>query len=63
LRAATKIKKQLLGIFIKKELPVKTMLETDPRYFTNIKKCILEGFFMKVARFVKQNFYMTVKDS
>ena len=44
-------------------MPAKSLTLSDPAYYTNIRKCILEGMFMQVARFIKQNFYMTVKDS
>ena len=63
LRAVTKIKNQLKRIFFKNGLVERNTKDTDKNYITNIKKCILSGFFMQIARFIRQNFYMTVKDS
>ena len=35
---------------------------TDPDYYTNIKKCILSGYFMQTALVSRAGHYLTVKD-
>lgn len=35
---------------------------THPDYYTNIKKCILSGFFMQTALMQRAGHYLTLKD-
>lgn len=35
---------------IKQEIPIATESFNNPNYYENIKKCLLSGFFMQVAR-------------
>lgn len=36
---------------------------SDPIYYKNIKRCILEGFFMQVAHLERAGHYLTLRDN
>lgn len=46
LKQANDVRNQLIGMATKQELPLTSMPFESPDFFTNIKKCILSGFFM-----------------
>lgn len=50
LKAGLDIKNQLKSIMIKQEIPIASENFNNPNYYENIKKCLLSGFFMQVAR-------------
>ena len=48
MKAADSIRQQLLGIMEKQGQKFDNINYNDPTYYRNVKRCILEGFFMQV---------------
>ena len=64
LSSAVRIKEQLRVYLPKLHVKSTTLSEQDPLYISNIKKCLLEGFFSFVAYYDKTaKSYKTVKDN
>jgi len=56
------VRTQLSNLVTKQNLKIVQCDPNNPSYYTNIKKCILEGFFMHTAHLEKGGHYMTLKD-
>ena len=54
LKAADSIREQLRNIFEKQGYKNENLKYTDPAYYKNIKRCVLEGFFMQVKISISQ---------
>eukprot|EP00826_Nyctotherus_ovalis_P046946 TRINITY_DN5346_c0_g1_i10.p1 TRINITY_DN5346_c0_g1~~TRINITY_DN5346_c0_g1_i10.p1 ORF type:complete len:658 (+),score=237.01 TRINITY_DN5346_c0_g1_i10:339-2312(+) len=63
LKGADSIREQLRDIFEKQGHASKNLKHGDPKYYKNIKRCLLEGFFMQVAHLEKAGHYLTLRDS
>lgn len=61
LKSATNVRDQLIRLMKKAKLPLVSRPQTDPLYYTNIRKALCEGFFSQVAH-LERNQYVTVKD-
>jgi len=62
LKQANDIREQLMKILIKQGLVIRSTPHTDPLFWTNIKKCIVSGFFMQVCLLQRAGHYLTLKD-
>lgn len=51
-----------MNIMVKLGLKLTSTPMTDPKYYGNVKKSILSGYFMQVAHLEKAGHYMTLKD-
>ena len=49
MKAADSIREQLRGIMEKQGQKFDNLKYNDPIYYRNVKRCILEGFFMQVS--------------
>ena len=63
LKAADSIREQLRDIFERQGHKMENIKHGDPAYYKNIKRCILEGFFMQVAHLEKSGHYLTMRDN
>lgn len=63
LRSADSVRQQLAGIMQRLSLPLVSTEFTSKTYYVNIKKALLDGFFMQVAHLERTGHYMTVKDN
>jgi pre-mRNA-splicing factor ATP-dependent RNA helicase DHX15/PRP43 len=62
LRSADNVRQQLQRLMQKANLPLESNDFNSSQYYVNIRKCLVEGFFMQVAHLEKSNVYETVKD-
>lgn len=62
LKQANDVRNQLIGMATKQGLKLTSMPFESPKFFTNIKKCILSGFFMQTAHLERNGHYLTLKD-
>eukprot|EP01124_Arcella_intermedia_P031991 TRINITY_DN7377_c0_g1_i1.p1 TRINITY_DN7377_c0_g1~~TRINITY_DN7377_c0_g1_i1.p1 ORF type:complete len:726 (+),score=192.02 TRINITY_DN7377_c0_g1_i1:306-2180(+) len=63
LRTATAIRSQLSQILKKLDIPLKSTEFFSPNYYINIRRALVEGFFMNVAHLQTNGHYMTIKDN
>lgn len=63
LKNAQNVRNQLMRIMNRRGLPLLSPDPTDRNYFVNIRKCIVEGYFMQVAHLERAGHYSTVKDN
>ncbi|KCV71143.1 pre-mRNA-splicing factor ATP-dependent RNA helicase DHX15 [Fonticula alba] len=63
LKSADSVRQQLLRIFKRLGLELNSTPFEDRRYYDNIKRAILSGFFMQVAHKERSGGYLTVKDN
>eukprot|EP00461_Guttulinopsis_vulgaris_P001468 UN01468 len=61
LKSATNVRNQLVRLMQKAGLEMNTTSPTDPYYYVNIRKALVEGFFSQIAH-LERNQYVTVKD-
>ena len=60
------MKKYVVGFFyflLRMKLRLLSKEFSDPEYYSNIRKCLLEGFFMQVAHLERSGHYITVRDN
>ncbi len=62
LRQADNVRQQLARLMQKSGLVLESNDFSSSSYYLNIRKCLVEGFFMQVAHLEKSNVYETVKD-
>ena len=62
LKSADNIREQLRDIFEKQGHRTENLKHGDPKYYKNIKRCILEGFFMQIAHLEEAGHYLTLRD-
>jgi len=62
LKSANDIREQLIKIMVTQKCSLESSPTTHPDYYTNIKKCILSGFFMQTALMQRAGHYLTLKD-
>ena len=60
--SANNIRDQLIRLMVQQRCSMVSSTTTDPDYYTNIKKCILSGYFMQTALVSRAGHYLTVKD-
>jgi len=63
LKAADSIREQLRNMYEKQGHKIENIKHGDPLYYKNIKRCILEGYFMQVAHLEKGGHYLTLRDN
>jgi HrpA-like RNA helicase len=63
LKAADNVRQQLAKIMKRLNLDLVSTEFTSKEYYVNIRKCLVSGFFMKVAHLEKSGHYLTVKDN
>lgn len=63
LKAADNIRTQLSRSMTRAGLPLVSRPFEDPKYYPMIRKALLSGFFMQVAKHDKGGSYQTVKDN
>ena len=62
LKASNDIREQLIRIMVSQKCSLESNPVTHKDYYTNIKKCILSGFFMQTATLQRNGHYLTIKD-
>lgn len=62
LRQADNVRTQLVRLMQRAKLPLESTDFASAHYYPNIRKCLLEGFFMQVAHVERGGSYTTVKD-
>lgn len=62
LKQANDVRNQLVGMAQRQGLSLASMPFESPDFFTNIKKCLLSGFFMQTAHLERNGHYLTLKD-
>jgi len=63
LKSADNVRSQLVKIMTKMGLKLVSTDFSSAEYYINIRKCLLEGFFMQVAHLERSGHYLTVKDN
>jgi len=63
LKQAANVRTQLLSIMQRAHLTLNSTDFTSPSYYTNIRKALVTGFFMRVAHKERNGQYLTVKDN
>jgi len=63
LMSADNVRKQLLQIMVKHGLEMVSTDFSSPNYYVNMRKALVEGFFMQVAHLESGGQYLTVKDN
>lgn len=63
IKAADSIRQQLVKIMQKSQLKLVSTDFSSKDYYINIRKCLVEGFFMQVAHLERTGHYLTVKDN
>ncbi|KAH9432378.1 DEAH-box ATP-dependent RNA helicase prp43 [Pyricularia oryzae] len=64
LSSADNVRAQLKGIMERQDLELVSTPFTDKNYYTNIRRCLVAGFFMQVAlRETSGKVYHTIKDN
>jgi pre-mRNA-splicing factor ATP-dependent RNA helicase DHX15/PRP43 len=61
--SATSVRKQLVGLMSKSDLPLVSNDISSIAYYTNIRQALTAGLFMQVAYLQRSGTYMTVKDN
>lgn len=62
MKSADNVRLQLERIMKQRGVQSASMDQLAPNYYTNIRKCLLSGFFMHVAHLERSGNYMIVKD-
>lgn len=63
LKSADNVRNQLMRIMQRQGLKLCSTDFSNKDYYVNIRKCMVEGFFMKVAHLERTGHYLTVKDN
>ncbi|KAJ3123944.1 hypothetical protein HK098_001533 [Nowakowskiella sp. JEL0407] len=63
LKQAQNVRTQLARIMERLSVPLVSMDPSDSKYYPNIRKALLSGFFMQVAHLEKNGRYLTSKDN
>jgi pre-mRNA-splicing factor ATP-dependent RNA helicase DHX15/PRP43 len=63
LKSADNVRDQLKKIMTKCNLKLVSTDFNSKEYYINIRKCLVEGFFMQVAHLERSGHYLTVKDN
>eukprot|EP00479_Gromia_sphaerica_P000963 TRINITY_DN1111_c0_g1_i3.p1 TRINITY_DN1111_c0_g1~~TRINITY_DN1111_c0_g1_i3.p1 ORF type:complete len:277 (+),score=65.40 TRINITY_DN1111_c0_g1_i3:321-1151(+) len=63
LKAADSVRVQLTRIMTRLQLQLISTDFASKDYYTNIRKCLVEGFFMQIAHLERTAHYLTVKDN
>lgn len=63
LKSAENVRGQLQRIMVRQGLPLVSTDFSSPDYYNNIRKCLVEGFFMQIAHLERSGHYMTLKDN
>jgi len=63
LKSADSVRSQLERIMTRLHLPLESTEFTSKDYYLNIRKAILNGYFMQVAHLEKLGHYLTIKDN
>ena len=63
LRSADNVRTQLSRLMQKAQLKLESNDFNSPLYYVNIRKCLVEGFFMQTAHLEKSSSYLTIKDN
>jgi pre-mRNA-splicing factor ATP-dependent RNA helicase DHX15/PRP43 len=63
MKSADSVREQLKRIMVRLELPMVSTDFANREYYTNIRKCLVEGMFMNVAHLERSGHYLTVKDN
>jgi len=61
--SADSVRQQLVRIMEKLQLPMVSAEFSSKDYYTNIRKCLVDGMFMHVAHLERSGHYLTVKDN
>mmetsp|Transcript_17720 Transcript_17720/g.29985 ORF Transcript_17720/g.29985 Transcript_17720/m.29985 type:complete len:126 (+) Transcript_17720:1868-2245(+) len=56
------VRNQLQNMIVRNGLELISSPPTSPKYYENIKKCILSGFFTQTAHLERAGHYLTLKD-
>ena len=62
LKQADNVRSQLVRLMLKQQIPLTSLPFDHTSYYSNIRKCIVEGFFMQAAKLERGGQYTTVKD-
>eukprot|EP01133_Synstelium_polycarpum_P018017 gene18017-21505_t len=62
IKQATNVRNQLARIMTRYELPLVSGDSNSRDYYINLRKCLISGFFMQVAKIEKKNEYFTLGD-
>jgi pre-mRNA-splicing factor ATP-dependent RNA helicase DHX15/PRP43 len=63
LKSADNVRTQLARIMQRLNLKLSSVDFSSGDYYPNIRKCLVEGFFMQVAHLERSGHYLTVKDN
>lgn len=63
MKSADSVRAQLMRVMTRFGLELKSPDFNSKEYYTNIRKCLLAGFFMQVAHLERTGHYLTVKDN
>lgn len=63
MKSADSVRAQLMRVMNRFGLELKSNDFNSKDYYTNIRKCLLAGFFMQVAHLERTGHYLTVKDN
>lgn len=63
IKSADNVRSQLSKLMTKAGLKLVSTDFSSKDYYINIRKCLLEGFFMQVAHLERTGHYLTVKDN
>ncbi|ORY85736.1 putative pre-mRNA splicing factor RNA helicase [Protomyces lactucae-debilis] len=62
LQSADNVRRQLQRIMERHDIDLVSTPYEDKSYYDNIRRSLVSGFFMQVAKKTEKNYYMTVKD-
>ena len=62
LKQADNVRGQLVRLMVKQQIALTSLPFDHPSYYTNIRKALVEGFFMQCAKLERGGAYTTVKD-
>ena len=62
LKQADNVRGQLVRLMQKQSIPLTSLPFDHPSYYSNIRKSLVEGFFMQAAKLERGGAYTTVKD-
>jgi len=63
MKSADSVRAQLMRVMTRFGLELKSAEFNSKDYYSNIRKCLLTGFFMQVAHLERTGHYLTVKDN
>jgi pre-mRNA-splicing factor ATP-dependent RNA helicase DHX15/PRP43 len=63
IKSADNVRSQLSRIMIKAGMDLIPQPHDEPKYFDNIRKALVTGFFMHVAHLERSGYYLTAKDN